>query len=61
LAAYYLPLYFQAVKGVSPTTSGIYSFPSVGSTIVGTILAGILCKSPSMSRDCAIGCRQVLT
>lgn len=44
-AAYYLPIYFQAVKGVSPTRSGIYTFPSVGSTIIGTIIAGILSKS----------------
>lgn len=43
-AAYYLPIYFQAVKGVSATRSGLYSFPSVGSTIIGTLLAGILSK-----------------
>lgn len=45
-AAFYLPIYFQTVKGVSATRSGIYTFPSVGSTIIGTILAGILGNSP---------------
>lgn len=47
LISYYLPLYFQAVKGVGPTTSGIYSFAAVGSTIAGTLMAGALCKFPA--------------
>lgn len=28
-ASYYLPIYFQAVKGVSPMLSGVYLLPSV--------------------------------
>ena len=28
-ASYYLPVYFQGVKGVSPTVSGVYILPSV--------------------------------
>ena len=38
----YLPLWFQAVKGVSPLTSGVDYLPSVVTTTLGTVLSGIL-------------------
>lgn len=38
----YLPLWFQAVKGVSPLTSGVDYLPSVVTTTIGTVLSGIL-------------------
>ena len=38
----YLPLWFQAVKGVSPLTSGIDYLPSVVTTTLGTVASGIL-------------------
>lgn len=38
----YLPLWFQAVKGVSPLQSGVYYLPSVITTTLGTIFSGFL-------------------
>ncbi|KFA51567.1 hypothetical protein S40293_03952 [Stachybotrys chartarum IBT 40293] len=39
---YYLPLWFQVVKGVSATQSGIRLLPMILSTVFGAILAGVL-------------------
>ena len=39
---YYLPIWFQAVKGVSATQSGINTLPLLLSQVVATISAGIL-------------------
>jgi hypothetical protein len=39
---YYLAIYFQAVKGVSPTRSGIYVLPGILSQIAMAIVSGIL-------------------
>ncbi|KAL8645568.1 MAG: hypothetical protein Q9226_007242 [Calogaya cf. arnoldii] len=38
----YLPLWFQAVKGVSPLTSGVDYLPSVVTTTIGTVASGFL-------------------
>jgi predicted MFS family arabinose efflux permease len=38
----YLPLWFQAVKGVSPLTSEVYYLPSVFTTTFGTVAIGYL-------------------
>lgn len=38
----YIPLWFQAIKGVSAFQSGVYSLPLVLSTVVGSILSGAL-------------------
>lgn len=38
----YLPLWFQAVKGVSPLTSGVYYLPSVITTTLAIVISGIL-------------------
>lgn len=40
--AYYLPVWFQVVEGVSPVTSGVYSLPSVISLIIGSVTSGFL-------------------
>lgn len=40
--SYYLPIYFQAVKGVSPTLSGVYLLPSILSTMIMAVISGIL-------------------
>ncbi|KAI0817596.1 MFS general substrate transporter [Xylaria sp. FL0064] len=40
MAIYYLPLWFQVVKGVSATQSGIYTLPFVLSLVVGSTLSG---------------------
>lgn len=39
---YYLPLYFEAVKGYSPVIAGVALFPTVLSVVPGAITAGIL-------------------
>ncbi|KAI1420699.1 MFS general substrate transporter [Xylaria sp. FL1777] len=40
MAIYYLPLWFQVVKGASATQSGIYTLPFVLSLVVGSTLSG---------------------
>jgi MFS family permease len=39
---YYLPIYFQAVKGVAPGLSGVYVLPSILSMIIMAVTSGIL-------------------
>lgn len=41
-AIYYLPLYFQVVKGVSPIMSGVYLLPNIISQLILVIFAGVL-------------------
>ncbi|KAL2215069.1 major facilitator superfamily [Thermoascus aurantiacus ATCC 26904] len=40
LAAYYLPIYFQAVKGATPMLSGVYMLPSIISQLFGAVVSG---------------------
>ena len=44
IPAYYLPEWFQIVKGVDPTHSGIMMLPLVISQILGSIFSGVLGK-----------------
>jgi MFS family permease len=46
-ASYYLPIYFQAVKGVSPMTSGVYLLPSILSQLLMAVVSGALGKDSS--------------
>jgi MFS family permease len=39
---YYMPIYFQAVRGVSPSLSGIYLLPSILSQIIAAALSGVI-------------------
>jgi hypothetical protein len=42
ITSYYLPIYFQSVKGVSPILSGVYILPGIlGQIVMGTI-SGVL-------------------
>ncbi|KAF2968951.1 hypothetical protein GQX73_g4595 [Xylaria multiplex] len=41
MAIYYLPIWFQVVKGASATQSGVYTLPFVLSLVVGSTLSGI--------------------
>jgi len=41
---YYLPIYFQAVKGVSPALSGVYILPGILSQMLMAIVSGVLGK-----------------
>ncbi|RQM06095.1 hypothetical protein DH86_00002415, partial [Scytalidium sp. 3C] len=40
--SYYLPIYFQAVKGAQPTLSGVYMLPGIISQMIFSILSGVL-------------------
>jgi hypothetical protein len=42
IISYYLAIYFQAVKGLSPTSSGVDFLPSVLSQMVLAIVSGVL-------------------
>lgn len=39
---YYLPIYFQAVRGVSPALSGVYLLPQILSQMVMATVSGLL-------------------
>ena len=45
IVSYYLPIYFQAIKGATPTLSGVYLLPTIVSQITLTTIGGILSKS----------------
>ncbi|KGO54792.1 Major facilitator superfamily domain, general substrate transporter [Penicillium expansum] len=38
--AYYLPIYFQAVKNTSPTMSGVYMLPGIFAQVLTTVISG---------------------
>ncbi|KAL2812223.1 major facilitator superfamily domain-containing protein [Aspergillus granulosus] len=40
VTTYYLPIYFQAIRGASPTVSGVDLLPSIGGTIVFGVISG---------------------
>ncbi|KAF2673519.1 efflux pump [Microthyrium microscopicum] len=40
--SYYMPIYFQAIKGASPSLSGVYVLPSILSAIIMAIPSGVL-------------------
>lgn len=40
LAAYYLPVYFQAVKGATSMLSSVYMLPSIISQLFGAVVSG---------------------
>lgn len=42
VANYYLPIYFQAVDGVTPTMSGVYLLPSILGQLFAAVIAGRL-------------------
>jgi hypothetical protein len=42
ISLYYLPIWFQAVVGTSPTISGVYLIPLVVSQILNSIIGGAL-------------------
>ena len=41
-AEFFLPLYFQSVKGASPLRSGVFIVPTIISQAVGSILTGVI-------------------
>jgi hypothetical protein len=51
VGANFVPIYFQAVKGVGPSLSGIYMLPSIVTQLVALVVSGALGKSiPVLSR-----------
>ena len=40
--AFYLPIYFQAVKGTSPLTSGLYVLPNILTSTLFAVTSGLL-------------------
>ncbi|KAJ5982619.1 Major facilitator superfamily domain general substrate transporter, partial [Penicillium sp. IBT 35674x] len=42
IVVYYLPIYFQAIKGASPMMSGVDLLPNILSQLIGTLLSGVL-------------------
>jgi nitrate/nitrite transporter NarK len=45
--SYYLPIYFQAVKGVNPAPSGLCILPGIASQMLMAIISGVLGESPN--------------
>ena len=41
-ASYYLPIWFQSVRGAAPTLSGVYLIPMIGGQMIMAILSGFL-------------------
>lgn len=42
ITAYYMPIYFQAVKNATPTDSGVYTLPGILTQIIFATTSGIL-------------------
>lgn len=42
LSSYYLPIYFQSVRGASPSLSGVYVLPGILGQILAAIVSGVL-------------------
>lgn len=45
LYSYYMPIYFQAVRGVSPALSGVYVLPGILGQMSTAVICGLLCMS----------------
>ena len=43
VASYYLPIYFQSVKGANPLAAGLDMLPAILTQIVFAIISGVLC------------------
>ncbi|KAF2016887.1 efflux pump protein [Aaosphaeria arxii CBS 175.79] len=39
--AYYLPMYFQAVRGVGPSLSGVYTLPAIVAQLITAMVSGV--------------------
>ncbi|TVY33440.1 Efflux pump [Lachnellula subtilissima] len=39
---YYMPIYFQAVRGISPSLSGVYMLPSIPSQMIAAAVSGVI-------------------
>jgi len=39
---YYLPIYFQTVRGITPTLSGVYMLPLIAGQMIGAMTSGVM-------------------
>lgn len=46
-AAFYLPIWFQSVRGATPTLSGVYLLPMIGAQMVMAVISGFLGRWPT--------------
>jgi hypothetical protein len=44
IISYYLAIYFQAVRGVSPTLSGVYALPIILPNMLFAVFSGVISK-----------------
>jgi nitrate/nitrite transporter NarK len=58
--SYYMPIYFQSVKGVSPSLSGVYLLPAILSQMVMAVVSGILGKSFAILRTSSLLIKRVV-
>jgi hypothetical protein len=42
VGSYYMPIYFQGVKGISPFMSGVYLLPSIVPQLLMAVITGTL-------------------
>ena len=58
LGAYYLPVWFQAVQGTTPTVGGLHFLPSIGALVFGAMVSGALGTflAPCTPRCCVTAC-----
>lgn len=49
VASYYMPIFFQGIKGVTPFMSGVYLLPSIVPQLLMAVIAGVLGKSNAIS------------
>lgn len=56
VCSYYLPIYFQAVKGVSAFLSGVYMLPSIIPQILMAVTSGALSKSGQLGPPYYLPC-----
>lgn len=45
--SYYLPIFFQAVKGNTPSVSGVNTLPGIVTQLFATVVSGVLRQLPS--------------
>ena len=50
ISSYFVPIYFQAVGGVSPLMSGVYTLPAIISNLIVAVLSGVLGKSAAATK-----------
>lgn len=52
LGSYYLPIYFQTVKGDSPTMSGVYMLPGILMQLFFAVFSGVMGKASNFFLHC---------